>query len=260
MKTISITLPRDMESAEIHSFADLHIGDKHCNLDDIKKRIEYVKNTPNAFAVINGDLCNTATKTSVSDIYSEQYSPMEELEIICDLFEQIKNKVLACCQGNHENRIYKNDGIDTLSIFAKQLGFYDKYARESALLFLKIGEHKGNKTLKTYPYVYSMYMTHGCGGGAKEGGKLNRLADLSAIVDADIYLMSHTHTPMIMKNSYFRTDRSNCTAHQVDRLFCMTSAELDYGGYGEAFCFKPSSRECPVITISGTSKFFNARL
>ena len=43
----------------------------------IKERIEYVKNTESAYAVLNGDLMNNALKTSVSDIYSEQLSPME---------------------------------------------------------------------------------------------------------------------------------------------------------------------------------------
>ena len=49
MKAIKIDLPRDMESAEIHTFADLHIGDKFCDKELIRQRVECVKNNPTAY-------------------------------------------------------------------------------------------------------------------------------------------------------------------------------------------------------------------
>jgi hypothetical protein len=46
----------------------------------------------------------------------------------------------------------------------------------------------------------------------------------------------------------------------VDRLFVNTAANLNYGGYGEAQEFKPSSKDTPTIYLSGTKKSFEARL
>ena len=137
-----------------------------------------------------------------------------------------------------------------------------RYCREGGLLFLKIGtESRGRKRhgeIRQIPYT--IYATHGAGGGAKEGGKMNRLAGLADIVDADIYIHSHTHLPAVFKNSYFRVDQANCMVNQTDRLFVNTSSQLDYGGYGQVASFKPNSTSAPIITLDGTKKIFSASL
>ena len=46
---------------------------------------------------------------------------------------------------------------------------------------------------------------------------------------------------MIMKQSFFRADASNCCAKPVEKLFVNTGAALGYGGYGQAQEFKPAS-------------------
>ena len=37
MKAIKFTAPAELTKAEIHTFADLHIGDKLCDIATIKK-------------------------------------------------------------------------------------------------------------------------------------------------------------------------------------------------------------------------------
>lgn len=259
MKVIKVTLPRDVKDVEIRIFADLHIGDKHCDLSAVKRDIAYVANTPNCYAILNGDIINNATKTSVSDSYAELLSPMEQLTAFTELFEPIKDKILALTQGNHENRTYIKEGIDLTQVAAQQLGLADRYSKTGAVLFLKLGEHK-LKHSKRVPVVYSFYIIHGSGGGRKEGAKAIRLADMASIIDVDIYLHSHTHLPMVLREGFYRTDMSNGVVKYVDKLFVNTSAQLRYGGYGEAFEFKPSSTTCPIIYLSGTHKFANASL
>lgn len=258
MKAIKITLSKDIKNAEIHLFADLHIGDKFCDLDGIKSRIEAVKNNKNAFCILNGDIINNATKTSVSDCYAEDLSPMEQIERFVELFEPIKDKILAITSGNHENRTYNKEGIDITHVCAKQLGIADRYSKTGAIIFLRLGEN--TKHEHSRPLRYTIYCTHGSGGGRKEGAKAIRLADLANVIDADIYIHSHTHLPMVMKQAYYRTDVCNSSYQLVDKLFVNTSASLHYGGYGEGNGFKPSSKDCPVIYLSGTRKAFKATL
>ena len=258
MKAIKVNLPDTLDSVEIHTFADLHIGDKFCNIELIKERIEVVKNNEKAYAILNGDIINNATKTSVSDCYAEELSPMEQISRFVDLFEPIKDKIIAITSGNHENRTYNKEGVDITRLCARQLGLDDVYSKTGALIFLRVGK----QSLKRHnrPVCYVIYTTHGSGGGRKEGAKAIRLADMASIVDADIYIHSHTHLPMIMKQAFYRTDTSNSAFALVNKLFVNTSAMLDYGGYGEAFEFKPSSKDTPIIYLSGTKKLFSARL
>ena len=83
---------------------------------------------------------------------------------------------------------------------------------------------------------------------------------MASIIDCDIYIHSHTHLGMIMKQGFHRVDSRNSTVANVSKLFVNTSANLNYGGYGEAGEFKPSSKDTPVIYLSGTRKDFQARL
>lgn len=256
MKSIKIDLSEKLTCIEIHTFADLHIGDKSCDLTGIKERIEYVKNTESAYAILNGDLMNNALKTSVSDIYSEQLSPMEQMKQCVDLFGPIKDKILCITTGNHERRTQNGAGIDLMEIVAKELGLEDRFSSIGAVVFLRFGWNNRRKRKQWY----SIYITHGTGGGRKEGSKAVRLADMASIVDCDIYIHSHTHLPMIMKQGFFRSDFMNSNVAFVDKLFINTSASLDYGGYGEMYEFKPSSKDCPVIYLNGLKKQFTAKL
>ena len=265
MKVIKIDLPREHSSVEIHTFADEHIGDEHSDIKRVMERIEYVKNTPNAYCILNGDIMDNATKTSIGDTYTQVFNPMEQLERAVELFTPIKDKILCITHGNHENRTYKKEGINLSRLIADQLGLADRYTPTSAVLFIRVGENargrkESNGSGKYRQICYTFYVLHGSGGGRKEGAKAIRLADMASIIDTDIYIHSHTHLPMIMKQGYHRIDDRNNAVAYVTKLFVNTAANLTYGGYGEAQEFKPTSNDTPIIYLSGTKKEFIARL
>ena len=255
MKTIKIDLPRELKVLEIHLFADEHIGDSHCDFKRLLQRIEYVKNTPNAYCILNGDILDNATKSSVGDIYSQAISPMDQLNHAVQIFGPIKDKILCITHGNHENRTYKNEGVNLSALIAAQLGLENRYSPTAAVIFLRFGEDSLNRKIR-----YTIYTLHGSGGGRKEGSKVNRLAEMASIIDTDIYIHSHTHLPIIMKQAFHRVDVINSKVQLVDKLFVNTASNLNYGGYGEAGEFKPSSKETPTIYLSGVKKNYSAKL
>lgn len=259
MRTIKIDLPAELNQIELHLFADEHIGDAHCDMERLLERIEYVKNTPNAYCIMNGDILDNATKSSVGDVYAQVFDPMDQLSRAVKLFGPIKDKILCITHGNHENRTYKNEGVNLSALIAAQLGLENRYSATAAVIFLRFGSPKDYHT-KGRKMCYTIYTLHGSGGGRKEGGKINRLADMASIIDTDIYIHSHTHLPIIMKQAFHRVNHQNSSVALVDKLFINTAANLNYGGYGEAGEFKPSSKETPVIFLSGKEKKFSAKL
>lgn len=264
MKSIKIDLPQALEQIELHVFADEHLGDEHCDIKRLLQRIEYVKNNPFAYCILNGDIIDNATKTSIGDTYAQKFNPMEQLQKAVDLFNPIKDKILCITHGNHENRTYKSEGINLSLLIAKQLGLSDRYTPTSAVLFIRFGQDshlkESNGSGKYRKLCYTIYLLHGSGGGRKEGSKANRLAEMASIIDTDIYIHSHTHLPMIMKQGFYRIDTKNSSASLVNKLFINTAANLDYGGYGEAGEFKPSSKDTPIIYLNGKKKIYEARL
>lgn len=264
MKAIKVDLPRNLKGVEIHVLSDLHLGDRNCKHGGLLDHIKQIESNPNAYVILNGDLINNATTQSISDTYGETASPMEQLREAIALFTPIKDKILAITSGNHENRTYRTDGIDLTEIMARELGLCDRYAPESVTLFLRVGElSKGTKIAgkkEVRQVCYTLFMTHGGGGGRREGGKINRLVDLASIIDVDIYIHSHTHLPAILKQAFYRADNKNSTIAVVDKMFVNTNAWLNYGGYGEAQGYKPASTTPPTIYLDGRRKNFTAKL
>lgn len=260
MKTITVKLSEDITDLELHIFADEHIGDPASDMNYLRERIEYVKNTPNAYAILNGDLMNNDTKTSVGDIYSSVMPPQEQMNTLEELFSPIKDKIICITLGNHEARTYKKEGIDVMYNMAKALDCLDKYSPTGAFIFLSFGQDNRERHTGR-PMVYTIYCTHGSGSGRKEGAKAIRLADLASIVDADIYIHAHTHLPMAMKECYYRTNLVRKYVTSVVKLFVNSSANLNYGGYGETLGCKPSAKDKPVIYLSsGKEKNYSAKI
>ena len=254
MKPIKCDLSAELESVELYDLADFHIGDMMCDFKLVQDLIDHVKDTPTAYCILGGDLMDTAISSSIGDTYGATHQPMEQLQMCVKLFEPIKDKILCILHGNHENRVYKSDGVDMTALMAAQLGIADRYSPTTALLFIRFG-HDSNHNRRM---CYTVYATHGHGGGRKEGGKITNLSDLASIVDADCYVCGHIHLPASFKKSYYRTDTQNSSVQKVTKLFVSTASALEYGGYGDVQGYAPSANDYPYITFSGSRKFMRA--
>ena len=95
MKPIKVNLPTDLTEIELLVLADYHYADPNSDHDLIKRDLEYVKEHDNAYCVFAGDLMNCAIKSSVSDIYGDTLSPMDELSVCMDLLGPVAHKVVG---------------------------------------------------------------------------------------------------------------------------------------------------------------------
>lgn len=242
---------------QILPLADFHIGDPNADRELIKKLIGYVTDTPHCYTILNGDLMNTAIKTSVSDSYDEEMKPADQLKLCVSLFGPLaeQGKILGITDGNHERRITRSAGVDMTELMAVQLGLGDAYSQGAMVLFLSVGANKANtkRANKPHrPFYYSVFAAHGAGGGAMKGGKVNRLQRFSDVADCDLYIGSHTHDDIVMHDAIFRTDRQHGKVTLCDRTYVNTPSALTYGGYGETGLFRPqSTKHWPLVTLHG---------
>ena len=261
MKTIAVSYPDSWESLELHCFADLHLGDLLVDGQHLMDRIKRCEETERCAVILNGDLMNNATRNSISDTYSEVIPPMRQIERCCELFSKLaeQKKIIAITTGNHERRTDKDSNIDLTEIVAAQLGLSDRFSKGSALIFLRFGESRENGRHHR-KQLYTVFCSHGSGGGSLIGGKASRLVNLASICDADIFYHSHTHEPMIIRQGFVRLSTSTNSVLYVDRLFINTASELSYGGYGEVKGMRVASKETPVVYLSGTKRNMYAKL
>lgn len=252
MRAISIDLPSGLKELELVCISDSHIGDPYANEQALMKQIRYVEDTPNCYAIVNGDIMNNGIKSGKSDTYTETLSPMEQIVKAALVLKPIANKVLAITQGNHERRTAKESGVDLMRIIAMELGLDERYSDGMAYIFLRFGEQNSHNHYRKF--AYTILVTHGNGGGKTVGAKANRLADLVSIADADIYLYGHTHQNMAFKEGFWRVDPRSNNIYMVDRLFVNSGAFLDWGGYAEQNQYRPSVIAPPHIFMSGTER------
>lgn len=242
---------KKVKEIRIVPLADLHIGDPLLDEKLLKETINYIKDNDNVFTILNGDLMNTAIKNSVSDIYNEKLTPMQQIEELVRLLEPIKDKILVATCGNHEFRILKDTSIDITHIAMKELCIGERYTNGAYYLYLYFGEKtEGRKC----PMVYTIYGKHGSGGGRKMGGKINRLTEMSETCVADVFLMSHTHTPIGTKKVIYINDFGNKTLIKRDMLYAISNSFLNFGGYGEQFGFSPPNNTRIEIILNGNKR------
>ena len=257
MKIINVRLDENIKELHIIPISDIHIGDKQLNMKLLNEAIKRIQNEPNTYAILNGDLCNCALKNSKSDVYEDDLSPMEQINRLIYLIEPIKDKILVISGGNHEERITKETNIDILYLVAKQLGIEDRYAYSWWYLYLRFGK----KTDGAYrPMCYQITGYHGSGGGRKPGGKANRLQEMSQVVVADVYIMSHTHTPISMKQQIWIPDYANNSLNKKEMHYLMTNSFLNPEGYGEKLGMIPVSNTITEVVLDGTKRKINTIL
>ena len=234
MKIIKVNLNNEkgeiVDHVTIIPIADVHLGDKLTNLKLLKEALERIKTEPNTYTIINGDLCNMALKNSKSDVY--------------------KDKILIITTGNHEDRTTKETNIDVTRLIAKQLGIEDRYADAWWYLYLTFGQDN-----KKRPITYGITGLHGYGGGRKSGSKINRLEDMSNVVIADLYIMSHTHKPMSTKSCIYIPYYQSKSLTKEEMYYLMTNSFLESsGGYAEKMGFPPSNTSLTEAQLSGVKK------
>jgi hypothetical protein len=182
---------------------------------------------------------------------------MKQIDFLCKFLLPIKDKIIGATTGNHEERVYRLDGIDITRLVCRELCVEDKYSPDGELIFLRFGDvsyrskHRG-------PQWYSIYTTHGCGGGRTPGGAFNKLVALKGVVDADVYIQSHVHKPGVIPEGFFRVSPTQNSVSQVKKLFISTGGAIDYGGYGQRAMYAPSSKANPIINLLANEKIATA--
>ena len=254
MKIIKVNLNKEKEEITkditIIPIADVHLGDKLANLKLFKEVLERIKNEPYTYTIINGDLCNMALKNSKSDVYGDSLSPMQQVIEVINYLEPIKDKILLLSTGNHEDRTLKETNIDVTRLIARELGIEDRSASAWWYLYVTLGED-----IKKRPITYGITGLHGYGGGRRSGGKINKLEDMSQVVIADLYIMSHTHKPISTKGCIYIPYYQSKALMKQEMHYLMTNSFLESDdSYAEKLGFPPSNTSITEATLSSKKR------
>ena len=229
-----IEIPQYKTFTEIAIIGDVHRGNEFFDEElwnmyyEGTPRHKGFKTKKNMYVICIGDLMETAMKDSLgvqdqSEWIEDQYLWTKGwLTPIND-----DGRLIALIEGNHERRASRN-WLRTTRLLSKELDV----PYSAGFMIINIILKKGDIERR-----YKICACHGYGNARTKGGKMNSVMRMRDIVaDADVYVMGHLHDKLAMIVPILIDDKPK------DRLFGMTGAYLEYGGYSEEKLYSPPAR------------------
>lgn len=260
IKTKSIIFDPNFDHIYLIPIGDFHTGDpsgfggsteegKYAT-KKFRDMVQYIKDKPYAYTFLMGDLFDSVTKTSLGNVYKQEYNLMDAKDLLTEELRPIKDKILGCIEGNHEERILKAVGDSPIKDLSKFLNI-EYFPTWCAYLYLSVGNYKDRKPDKYRPYVYTVYFHHLTGGGATIGGKFNRVKKLQLMVMADIYCGAHVHLKGVTKEKYIIPDIRGKSLTSIQQAYCLTGSFMGYADYSIKGMYEKPSTGAVRIRLNG---------
>ena len=237
-----------MTKVDIYAVSDMHTGDILFHHVEFHRFSEFILEKDNRFILINGDIMNNNLANSVGSSFEDIIPPNDQKKEVRRLLMPLRDRIVAMTGGNHEARTKKNAGLDITEEIAEHLGV--PYSEDEVFVKVSLGKRSENGK----KYIYTIYMTHGNGGGKKAGGTLNNLEDLSKNILADIYIVGHGHKRIGHKALFRYPDLRNNKIIEMPQLYTSAAGWLKYGGYPVRKMYRPQVRGAHPITLYGDRK------
>lgn len=246
------------EDITIIPIADVHLGAAEHMENMWYEFCQKVKDAPNTYLTLGGDLVNNATRSSVSNIFEERYRPSEQKKIMAKLLEPLREKILCSVTGNHERRSGKDADDDPNYDIMCKLDLEHLYRENIAFVKICLGKREtvngGRTTSKARP-VYSLVVTHGSGGGIYTGTAVLRGERFGYTIDnMDALIVGHTHKPFVTQPGKIKIDTQNnlVTVKPFKVISC--SSWMEWGGYSAQKMLLPTAHMRQSIKLSAYSK------
>lgn len=210
-----VTAKVDWNSIYLVGFGDLHAGSETYNEKKAKEVIRFIKEETCVWVGM-GDFCENANKRSIgSGVYTQVMTPDEQIPYIRELLKPIADKCIGYIKGNHEERAYKDSGIDIANLICYELNMPYCY-------WEFFGCVAGKKR------AYSIYAVHSAMGNRTAGLALNATErDIEKMVDVDIIMRGHCHKNIQHISEAYEVNARNNTVTVKQRANLIIGHYLD---------------------------------
>lgn len=220
--------------------------------------IKTVKETPNVYLVLGGDLIDNGTRSSVGNVFEATMSPSAQKREMANILSDVKDRILCFVPGNHERRSGKDADDDPVYDIAAKLDLEHLYRENIAFVKIQMGVSttaSGNRNQGKLRPTYTLVVMHGAGGGIYTGTSVNRSERFGYIIDGmDALIVGHTHKPFVTQPGKIQIDtKNNIVSVKPFKVICATSW-LKFGGYAARQMLLPSSHVLQTMTLSGDHK------
>lgn len=232
-----LTTKRGKDYAEVMFVGDSHYGSPQFDQDRFLRQLDYCLNNK-LYVFLMGDMIELATRHSVgAGVYEQEYAGQTQHEQMVEWLRPLASDglVIGSLRGNHEERAYKESGVDISKALARELGI--PFLGDACWNLFQVGRQS-----------YSIYSLHGRTGSKFDGTALLALERLAAPFHADLVVMGHAHK-CISSSVLLQTVRNQQVLEHKKHLL-ITGSYLRYGGYAQTFGLPPSKLGSPKVKFS----------
>jgi len=173
---------RGLDYAEVVFLGDLHFGSPQFDKIRFLDMIDFCFRNK-LYVFLMGDLIEMATRHSVgAAVYEQEFNGQTQYEQMVEWLKPLADAklILGTLNGNHEERVYKETGINIGKAFARELNV--PYLGDACWNLFRVGQQS-----------YSIYSLHGRSGSRFDGTALLALERISTSFFADLVVCGHSH-------------------------------------------------------------------
>ena len=264
MEVIPINIPYKRVNSNFHIYAigDIHAGTIHCVEDDVRRKVQEIKESKNTMWIGMGDYAEFITPTDprwdslvIADWVKKDDIGYSQEQWIIDLFKPIKDKCIGLLYGNHEFSIHKHSHQDVHQHICDGLGVSN--IGYSSWVHLHFNRENSNEK-----HLIKGAFTHGTGNAITEGAKINNLMRFMKAFDADFYGYGHIHDYIPKSFTRLVTTDSGKIKNKVaigatTGCWFRTYTQGINASYGEMKVYPPSELCCAMFTVNPNMGFID---
>jgi len=232
----------DEHKAIIVPFSDWHWGNVDCKEKELYDNLNWAYDKPNVYIITNGDLIEAKTRNRTGDGIFTQINPNKQIDFVLKYLKPFAKdkRLIAMVNGNHEDAITLETGVDITSLFAKDLN----------VPYLKNG---GFFSVKADNELYKFYITHGSSGATLPYTKIKACLNLSTFIQGvDAYIMGHVHDKQDHTQDVYYVDSRTKQVKTKQIHYILSGHYLNYlNSYAQMKSMRPSATGTPKIKIKG---------
>ena len=250
---------RFYSAIKIACISDVHFGALEHMKTEWKNFVQTVIDDPNLFLILNGDLINNNTRSSVGSPWDDTLRPREQKKRMVEMLKPIRDRILCCTSGNHERRSLKDADDDPTYDIMTKLDLEDIYRQDVAFMKIQLGKRHANDDRASATYAFAI--THGAGGGIYTGATVNRNERFGNVIDGlDCLVVGHTHKGTVTKPAKIVFDVRNNVVTVKDYLVISCVAWQRFAGYPLQKMMLPTSTGNPqTLYLSDNEKKIEVR-
>ena len=230
----------------IYPIADVHFGAINHQEAAWKAFVDKISAEENSYLILNGDLINNNTRSSVGSPFDDVIRPRDQKKMMMDYLAPLKDKILCITSGNHEQRSLKDADNDPTYDIACKLDIEDLYRPNIVFMKVCIGSRNRGNGYLCAKQSYTFAVTHGSGGGIYTGATVNRNERWGNIIDnVDCVVVSHTHKGTVTRPSKIVIDTTNNLVALRDYLVLSSVAWSTYSDYAMKKMLLPTATANP---------------